>query len=81
EEVTTRAEQVLANLESQEYDFAGRPRLARGEDAPKPPPTSQMALFTPPEQVVAELLREVDLEQLTPLAALNLLASLKQRLG
>lgn len=81
EEVTVRAGQILANLESQEYDFAGRPRLARGEGAPPSPPVSQMTLFTPPEQVVAGILRDLELEELTPLAALNLLASLKQRLG
>ncbi|MDY7095929.1 MAG: DNA mismatch repair protein MutS [Acidobacteriota bacterium] len=82
EDVTRRASEVLANLESQEYDFSGKPRLAQGEHAPpeatsKPP---QMPLFTPPEEVVAGLLREVDLDELTPLAALNLLQSLKDRL-
>ena len=29
-EVVARAEEVLANLEAQEYDFTGQPRLARG---------------------------------------------------
>jgi hypothetical protein len=72
---------VLANLEAQEYDPAGKPRLARGAGAPPSEEPSQLALFASPEQVVGELLREVDLERLTPLAALNLLASLKSRLG
>ncbi len=80
EEVVARAEQVLARLEAQEYDPSGRPRLAEGaryerERAP------QMALFTPPEQVVAKLLLETEVDRLTPLAALNLLATLKERLG
>jgi hypothetical protein len=39
-----------------------------------------MNLFAPAEQIVASLLREVDLERLSPLAALNLLQSLKSRL-
>jgi DNA mismatch repair protein MutS len=77
--VIERAAEVLNNLEEQEYDLSGKPRLARGH-----PPTDggpdQMHLFAPAEQVVASLLREVDLERLSPLAALNLLQSLKSRL-
>jgi DNA mismatch repair protein MutS len=78
--VIARAAEVLANLEAQEYDLAGRPRLARGT-APAPPDPAQLTLFAPPEQVVASLLREVDLDQLAPLAALNFLHTLKTRLG
>ena len=79
--VVERAGEVLANLEAQEYDPSGKPRLAHGEGAPPTPPDDQLALFTPPEQVVARVLRDADVEQLTPLAALNLLHSLKKRLG
>ncbi|MEM1178501.1 MAG: DNA mismatch repair protein MutS [Acidobacteriota bacterium] len=80
--VIDRAAEVLANLEKQEYDPAGRPRRAEGEGAPAPVPGSeQMALFTPPQELVAQLLRDTDVDQLTPLAALNLIASLKNRLG
>ena len=78
--VIARAGEVLANLEAQEYDLAGRPRLARGS-APPAPDLAQLTLFAPPEQVVAALLREADLDQLAPLAALNLLHTLKARLG
>jgi DNA mismatch repair protein MutS len=81
-QVIDRAGEILANLESQEYDPAGRPRRAAGHvpagaDAPAP---AQLALFTPPEQVVASLLRDLDVDRLTPIAALNLLHSLKSRL-
>ena len=41
----------------------------------------QLELFPPPEQGVARRLRAVDLERLTPLDALNLLAQLKRELG
>jgi DNA mismatch repair protein MutS len=78
--VIARAGEVLANLEAEAYDPTGRPRLARGS-APAAVEATQLALFTPPEQVVAALLRDVDVEQLTPLAALNLVASLKSRLA
>jgi DNA mismatch repair protein MutS len=81
-QVIDRAGEILANLESQEYDPAGRPRRAAGH-APAGagvPAPAQLALFTPPEQVVASLLRDLDVDRLTPIAALNLLHSLKSRL-
>ncbi len=79
--VIDRAGEILANLEAQEYDPAtGQPRLARGSSAPETGP-AQLTLFAPPEHVVATLLRDVDVNQLTPLAALNLIHSLKSRLG
>ena len=77
--VVERAGQVLANLESHEYDPQGRPRLAEGSSFPAERP-GQMPLFTPAEEVVARVLREADLDRMTPLAALNLLVSLKDRL-
>jgi DNA mismatch repair protein MutS len=77
--VIARAGEILKNLEAQEYDFTGKPRLARGASAPTVR-EEQLSLFTPPEQTVAEVLRATDLDQLTPLAALNLVASLKARL-
>jgi DNA mismatch repair protein MutS len=79
--VIERAGEILANLEAQEYDLGGRPRLARGNAPPAAGDVAQLTLFAPPEQVVAALLRDVDLDQLAPLAALNLLHSLKSRLG
>jgi DNA mismatch repair protein MutS len=81
--VVERAAEVLANLEAQEYDLAGRPRLARGSApaAAAAADPAQLTLFAPPEQVVAALLRDLDLDQLAPLAALNLLHTLKSRLS
>ncbi len=80
ETVVARAGEILANLEAHEYDPGGRPRLARGPGAPTDDRPGQLGLFTPDDEVVLELLRDLDLDRLTPLAALNLLASLKERL-
>jgi hypothetical protein len=56
--VIARAGEILSNLESQEYDMTGKPRLARGTKAPVvPEQPAQFTLFTPPEQVVAGVLR------------------------
>ena len=80
--VIERAGEVLANLEAQEYDPTGTPRRAQGENQPEPEDgAGQLALFTPPEEMVAQILRESDVDQMTPLAALNLIHSLKSRLG
>jgi len=85
-EVVERAGEVLRNLEAQEYDFSGRPRLARGT-VPKSSHTDQLALFgtgdpgaDPRLERVAERLRETDVDGLTPLEALNLLAKLREEL-
>ena len=77
--VIERASQVLQNLEAYEYDLSGKPRLAKGAKTGDEQRADQMMLFAPAEEVVASILREVDLERLSPLAALNLLHSLKAR--
>ncbi len=80
--VIERAGEVLANLEAKEYDPTGRPTLAKGEGEPPPEPgAAQLPLFTPPEEIVAQILRDLDVDEMTPLAALNLLHSLRTRLG
>ena len=79
--VIERAGEILANLESQEYDLTGTPRLARGSRGPETEQPAQLTLFAPPEQVVASILKDLDVERMTPLGALNLLHSLKSRLG
>jgi DNA mismatch repair protein MutS len=73
-EVITRAREVLAEHESAE-------RLATGHLSPgASPPATQLTIFTPISQPVLEKLREVDLNRLTPLEALNLLAELKKEI-
>ena len=81
-EVVSRAAEILANLEAHEYDLTGKPRLARSrqrrEAAAGP---AQLQLFSGAEEAVARLVREADLDRLTPLDALTLLHRLKERLG
>jgi DNA mismatch repair protein MutS len=73
-EVITRARQVLAEHESAERELTGH--LSPGAT---PPPT-QLTIFTALSQPVVEKLRAVDLNRLTPLEALNLLAGLKKEI-
>ncbi|MDQ6891779.1 MAG: DNA mismatch repair protein MutS [Acidobacteriota bacterium] len=78
EALIARAREVLSNLEKQELDVQGAPVLARrgGESAGD----GQILLFSSDEGLVLEKLREVDVNRLTPIAALSLLASLQDRL-
>jgi DNA mismatch repair protein MutS len=76
--VVARAQEILANLERTEFDREGRPRLAHapaGDDGPR-----QLALFSGVDEAVLDELRRLDVEGLTPLRALALLAELRQRL-
>jgi len=76
--VTSRAKEILDNLEKQELDVRGAPVLARhqGESAGE----GQLLLFSAAEELVLDKLRGVDVDNLTPIAALSLLAAFQGRL-
>jgi DNA mismatch repair protein MutS len=76
-EVVVRAREVLAEHESSERRLSDH--LTPGASAEPERPT-QLTIFTPLSQPVLEKLREVDLNRLTPLEALNLLAELKKEI-
>ncbi len=76
--VVARAKEVLRNLESSEFDRDGRPRLAHSEEPA--PGARQLALFSGKEEAALEELRRLEIDELTPLQALALLAELKSRL-
>jgi DNA mismatch repair protein MutS len=71
-EVITRAREVLSEHELAERRLTDH--LSPGAEAPR----AQLTIFTPLSQPVLDKLREVDLNRLTPLEALNLLAELKK---
>src|SRR5580692_3608464 len=73
-EVIARAREVLT-----EHEFAEQQATAHLSPGASPPPT-QLTIFTPLSQPVLEKLREVDLNRITPLEALNLLAELKKEI-
>jgi DNA mismatch repair protein MutS len=77
--VVVRAQEILANLERTEFDREGRPRLARSDGDAAPVRARQLALFSGEEEALLEDLRKVDVERLTPLQALTLLAELQKR--
>jgi len=73
-EVIIRAREGLTEHEWAERELTGH--LSPGA----PPPPTQLTIFTPLSQPVLEKLRAVDLNRLTPLEALNLLAELKKEI-
>jgi DNA mismatch repair protein MutS len=73
-EVILRAQEVLAEHETAERHVTGH---LSPEAEPLP---AQLTIFTPLSPPVVERLREVDLNRLTPLEALNLLAELKRQI-
>ncbi len=79
-DVIERAKQVLWSLEQQD-DLPGR----AGDTAPapsedrQPPSPSQLALFAGGPDPIAEEIRRLDLNRITPLDALHKLADLQQR--
>jgi DNA mismatch repair protein MutS len=71
-EVIIRAREVLAEHENAEQKVTGH--LSPGTKSS----ARQLTIFTPLSQPVLDRLREVDLNRLTPLEGLNLLAELKK---
>jgi DNA mismatch repair protein MutS len=82
-DVTDRAREILFNLEKQELDAAGTPRLAYR--TPQGRDRSQLLLFEEDREFArlkeaADEIGTVDLASVTPLEALNILARLQDRL-
>jgi DNA mismatch repair protein MutS len=74
--VVRRAGEILKALEQDELARGGRPSLSGAPAGPQ----QQLGLFHAPEtHPVVEALRAANLDQVTPLDALNLLADLKRK--
>jgi DNA mismatch repair protein MutS len=76
--IIARARQILSNLEQGEFDETGMARLARapGDELG----ATQMNLFAPLESRVIDELRALDVDRMTPMEALNVLAAVVVRL-
>ncbi|HEV8375665.1 MAG TPA: DNA mismatch repair protein MutS [Candidatus Polarisedimenticolia bacterium] len=78
-EVIRRAGEVLHNLEMNELNREGVPRMA-GEQARRLSEPAQIRLFAEEPDPLREALRRARPEEMTPLEALNLLSELKRKL-
>ena len=77
-EVCRRAEEILANLERHEIKVIGDP-VMMGPGDRRAERIRQMDLFRPAAEQVVERLRDLDVDRLTPLDALNLLVDLRRK--
>jgi len=83
EAVLDRAKQVLANLESAEFDEVGHVRYAERRKSARQAKTGQMDLFgqlKPKLTPIEEELQALDVDGLTPVEALRALARLQEKL-
>jgi DNA mismatch repair protein MutS len=78
-EVVDRAREILADLEAAHVDASGQPRIAPPTPRPKGGEV-QLALFEGAERAVADQIRRLDPDRLTPLEALAKLRELKDGL-
>jgi DNA mismatch repair protein MutS len=78
-DVIARAREVLHEHENAEHQATAHlsPGAAAGEEGS----SVQLTMFTPLSQQIVDRLKEADLNNLTPLEALNLLHALKQGMG
>ncbi|MGP0629378.1 DNA mismatch repair protein MutS [Nitrospina sp. 32_T5] len=78
EQVLQRANEVLFNLENNEYDEVGTPKLAQ----PQPPETGphQLGLFGEVPPPLIQMIKRLDLDDLTPRQALEKLYELRDLL-
>jgi DNA mismatch repair protein MutS len=79
--VVVRAQEILRNLERTEFDREGRPRLAHSDQGPAPPGARQLPLFSARDEAVLAELRRLEVDRMTPMEALALLAELRRRLS
>ncbi len=75
-EVVERAKEILRNLEEDEYSIGDIPRLARGKHSHLPTDI-QLTLWDTERQIVSYL-RQIDIDNLTPLEAIQELARLRR---
>ncbi len=74
-EVVERATVILKQLESDHIDESGRVKIPERKSKSR---DRQLALFVEPDHPVIEQLKSLDLDQLTPLAALQMLSEFRR---
>jgi DNA mismatch repair protein MutS len=79
QQVIDRAKEILSNLERGELDSMGLPKIAKSKIAvSKPSAPVQPSLFVPTDPI-RDHLKQIKIDQLTPLEALNVLDDLKKK--
>jgi len=79
-EVIERAREILANLEANELDLSGKPKLARHLPSRGDKWKHQPSLFDQANEMVLGEIRAIDLRDLTPEQALQIIKEIKKKL-
>ena len=77
-DVVERAQVILAQLESDHVDESGKVKIPERKSKSR---DRQLSLFIEPDHPVIEKLKSLDIEQLTPIAALQKLNEFRQELA
>jgi DNA mismatch repair protein MutS len=78
ERVIGRAKEILENLEGEDLDEAGRPRLAHSSKLKEKKASLQLNLFGAQDQRLKKWFQSLDVSSMTPLEALIELNKLKE---
>ena len=78
-EVVERAKDILAQLEDEHLDVEGHAKIARPREASKSG-MFQMTLFAPMDHPLVDEIRQIELNGITPLAALQLIQKWQEQL-
>ncbi|MCD6387854.1 MAG: DNA mismatch repair protein MutS, partial [Desulfobulbaceae bacterium] len=76
--VVVRAEELLHNIEKDEFDNQGRPRISPLGSEEKDEGPNQLSLFSHENDPVRKRLHQVDIDRLTPLEALTILYEIQK---
>jgi DNA mismatch repair protein MutS len=82
--VVERAEEILTNIERGEFDQSGQPTIAKSIKQKKKKSRShpdQLSLFQVPADPLRDYLETIDIDEVTPRKALDLLYHLKGMLN
>ena len=77
EPVVRRSKKILSNVENTGYPL-GKSTQSETDEPSSGGGYVQLSLFRPPEQVILDKLREIDISSMTPLDAINYLHMLKE---
>ena len=80
EAVIERSKEILNNLEGEEFDEVGRPRLARSRKKNNQTDVLQLSLFGVQDRRLRKWIQEMDISSMTPLEALIELNKIKTHL-
>lgn len=78
ETIVRRSKKILSNVENTGYPL-GASQPEGTTEAPSGEGYVQLSLFRPPEQVILDKLRDVDISSMTPLDAINYLHMLREK--